>query len=339
MKLLIFEFATASGINDPFITAEGLAMLDGVLDDLKEFKPHYLVPNESIELNSDAVPIVVKEDIGQWLSKHIMEYDACLPIAPEEDGILHDLTQIIERNGVKVVGSDSNAVQLTTDKFEMYNVLAGKFPVIKTEKIYFNHELEELGKAVFQGSSLKVIKPADGVSSSGVMVVESLKEFLDGVNKIQKFTKLPYFVMQDYKPGISVSVSLLSNGKTAVPISLNLQDVEIKSCEISYQGGKVPYDHELSKLAKDIAKQSVELFEGIVGYVGVDLILGEDEVHLVEINSRLTTPYVALRRITNFNLAMAVMNSANGELPVDIQLNGQVNFYKEGNSLRVSVLK
>jgi hypothetical protein len=36
---------------------------------------------------------------------------------------------------------------------------------------------------------------------------------------------------------------------------------------------------------------------------------------------------------------MAVMNSVNGELPADIQLNGQVNFYKEGNSLRVSVLK
>ncbi|UTB31914.1 MAG: ATP-grasp domain-containing protein [Methanobacterium sp. ERen5] len=339
MKLLVFEYATASGVDDPFITVEGLAMLEGVLDDLKEFKPHYLVPKESSELISDTVPIVVNGDVGHWLNMHIKEYDACLPIVPEEDGLLHDLTQIIERNGVKVFGSNSNAIQLTTDKFEMYKVLAGKVPVIKTEKIYFKQELEELGRAVFQGSGLKVIKPADGVSSSGVMVVASLEEFLDGVNNIQKFTKLPYFVMQDYKPGHSVSVSLLSNGKTAVPISLNLQDVEIESCKVSYHGGKVPYDHDLSVLAKDIAKQAVELFEGIMGFVGVDLILGEDEVHLVEINSRLTTPYVALRRITNINLGRALMNSVDGELPADIQLDGQVGFYKEGKSLRVSVLK
>lgn len=339
MKLLVFEFATASGIDDPFITAEGLAMLEGVLDDLKEFKPHYLVPTEKRELNIDAVPIVAGENVGKWLAEHICEYDACFPIAPEEDGILHDLTRIIENNGVRVFGSKSNAVQLTTDKFEMYNFLAGKVPVIKTEKIHFNQELEEIGGAVFESSDLKVIKPADGVSSSGVMVVSSLEEFLDGVNRIQKFTKLPYFVMQDYKPGFSVSVSLLSNGKTATPISLNLQDVEVRSGEISYHGGKVPFDHDLSEQSKNIAKQAVELFEGIVGFVGVDLILGEDEVHIVEINSRLTTPYVALRKITNFNMAMAVINSVNGELPVDIQLDGQVKFYKEGKSLRVSVLE
>lgn len=340
MKLLVFEFATATGVNDPFITAEGLAMLEAVLEDLEKFKPHYLVPRESNKVNSNAVPISIDdENIHEWLEKHVNYYDACLPIVPEEDGLLHEMTQIIENQGVKVFGSNSNAVKLTTNKFEMYKRLDGNIPVINTEKIYFKDDLEELGKLTFQGSCLKVIKPVDGVSCSGVMVVSSLKEFLDGVKSIQQFTKLPYFIMQDYISGDSVSVSLISNGTTAIPLSLNLQDVEIKSCKISYQGGKVPYQHELSAFAKNIAKHAVENFKGIVGFVGVDLILGDDEVHLVEINSRLTTPYVALRMITNFNIAEAVINSVNGELPENIELNGEVNFYKEGKSLRVSVLK
>lgn len=339
MKLLVFEFATATGVDDPFITVEGLAILEAVLDDLEKFNPHYLVPNESTEVNSNAIPVVIDEDIFKWLDKHIKEYDACLPIAPEENGILHDLTQIVESNGVMVFGSNSKAIKLTTDKFEMYQTLTGKVPVISTEKISFNNDLEELGRATFHESSLKVIKPADGVSSSGVMVVDSLEDFLIGVTNIRQFTKLPYFIMQDYIPGASVSVSLLSDGKTAIPISLNLQDVEIKSSEIIYQGGRVPYHHELSVNAKETAKRAVEIFEGIVGFVGVDLILNEDEVHLVEINSRLTTPYVALRMITNFNLGEAVINSVNGFLPDNVGLNGEVNFYKEGKSLRVSVLK
>ena len=339
MKLLVFEFATANGLDDPFIAVEGLAILEAVLDDLEKFNPHYLVPNESIKLNSNAVQVVINEDITKWLGEHINEYDACLPIAPEEDGILHDLTQIIENNGVRVFGSDSKAIKLTTDKFEMYKVLDGKVPIIKTEKISFNDDLEELGKTVFQESCLKVIKPADGVSSSGVMVLGSLEDFLKGVKSIRQFTKLPYFVMQDYFPGDSVSVSLLSDGKTAIPISLNKQDVSVRSCEIIYNGGKVPYDHELSVLAKETAKDAVEIFDGIVGCGGGDLILGEDEVFIVEINSRLTTPYIALRMITNFNLGEAAINSVNGVLPDNMGLNGEVKFYKEGKSLRVSVLK
>ena len=339
MKLLVFEFATANGLNDPFITVEGLAILEAVLDDLEKFNPHYLVPNESIKLNSNAVPVVIDEDISKWLSKHITEYDACLPIVPEEDGLLHDLTQIIESNGVTVFGSNSKAIKLTTDKFEMYKALEGKAPIIRTEKISFNDDLEELGKTVFQESCLKVIKPADGVSSSGVMVLSSLEDFLIGAKIIRQFTKLPYFVMQDYIPGDSVSVSLLSDGETAIPLSLNQQDIEIKSCKISYNGGKVPYNHELSLIAKETAKNVVEIIEGVVGFVGVDLILCEDEVYLVEINSRLTTPYIALRMITKFNLGEAVINSVNGVLPDNIGLNGEVNFYKEGKSLRVSVLK
>jgi predicted ATP-grasp superfamily ATP-dependent carboligase len=37
--------------------------------------------------------------------KNIKDYDACLPIAPEEDNMLHDLTLIIEKEGVEVLGS------------------------------------------------------------------------------------------------------------------------------------------------------------------------------------------------------------------------------------------
>lgn len=339
MKLLVFEFATATGLEDTSISAEGLSMLEAILDDLKEFKPHYLVFMENKIVKSDAIPISINENIYDWLNKHIKEYDVCLPIAPEEDFILYDLTRIIEKNGVKVLGTDSDMVKLTTNKFEMYNALDGKVPVIKTEKISFEDDLEEKGRSIFNKNIYKVVKPADGVSCLGVMIVSSLEEFLNAVNSIKQFTKLPYFIMQDYVPGESVSVSLISNGKTAVPISLNLQNIGIISGEFIYNGGKVPLNHEMSNIAKETAKTAVELFEGIVGFVGVDLIINESGVHLIEINSRLTTPYIAIRQIINFNLGTAVINAVNGEIPKDIEFDGEANFYREGKALRVSVLK
>jgi tyramine---L-glutamate ligase len=345
MKILIFEYATATGLKDPIITSEGNAMFEAILEDLKGFKPEYLVSEDYKISNSRAVPF--EGNIKGWLNNHIHEYDACLPIMPEEDNLLYDITSIIEDNNVEVLGSNSNAVKLTTNKFDTYNTLKGKVPVIKTEKIYFNEYTEETTEHEFnqtldvnQGIK-KVVKPADGVSCSGVWIVNSYNKFIDAQNNIKKYTKLPYYLLQDYIKGVSVSVSLLCDGESAIPMSVNFQDININYNKINYMGGKVPYQHRLSNIAMETAKDAVESIDGLKGYVGVDMILDHtaEEVHLVEINSRITTPYIALRKIINFNLGEAIINSVHGKVPSEVVLYGSSKFYKEGKTLRVSVLK
>jgi hypothetical protein len=130
--------------------------------------------------------------------------------------------------------------------------------------------------------------------------------------------------------GKSTSVSILSTGEQAMPLSLNRQNIGFDKGKLVYSGGKVPYEHKLSDEAKDIAKRAVESVEGLKGYVGVDLLLDEaqNEIYILEINPRLTTSYVALRRLLNFNLGEAIVNAINGELPADIKLEGSLNFYK-----------
>jgi predicted ATP-grasp superfamily ATP-dependent carboligase len=322
-------------------------MLYGLLEDLKDFKTYHLISDDSQIMNIQSIPVIVNGDLGEWLRRNIQDYDACLPIAPEENNILHDLTSIIEEQGVIVLGSNSNAVKLTTNKFETYNALKDKFPIIKTEKIYFNDLNQKSGEHVeyyksgMENGLLKVVKPADGVSCSGVMVVNSLNEFITAQDHIHGITSLPYCIVQDYVIGISVSVSLLCNGNRAVPLSLNFQYISLNSGEIGYGGGKVPFEHRLSEIAMEIAKNVIESIDGIRGYVGVDMIIDEDsdEVYIVEINSRITTAYVALRNIINFNLGESILKSVQGELPDEITLNGSINFYKEGKTLRISVLK
>ena len=348
MKLLVFEFANATGAEDPSITAEGHAMLQGVLDDLKDYKIDHLVPcGHETTGNYQSRSVTLDGNIHEWLRKNIKDYDACLPIAPEEDNLLHDLTLIIEKEGVEVLGSSSNAVKLTTNKFDLYNTLKDEIPIIPTKQIFFKEPSQETKKYEYEhrylfnnGASI-VLKPADGVSCAGVMVVNSLNEFMNAHDHIKEKTHLPYFLVQDYISGVNVSVSLLCNGKKAVPLSLNFQDVQLDSHEINYNGGKVPLKNKLSKLAVEAAKNAVETIHGLKGYVGVDMILdeGRNEVHLVEINSRLTTPYVALRNIINFNLGEAIIKSIHGELPDEVILNGTVNFYKDGKTLRISVLQ
>jgi predicted ATP-grasp superfamily ATP-dependent carboligase len=332
LKILILEYATASGLNDPSICAEGHAMVEGLIEDFKSKNVDYLVSKNVRFESKYCNRVEIEEDLMDWLDKNIAVYNACLLIAPEEDFILYKLTELIEKKGVQVIGSSSKAVLVCSDKFEMYNVLKDKVNIIETEKVLFD-KIDDY-KSYFD--SKKVIKPADGVSCSGVKIVDSWNEFEKAINSMQ--SNFPYFVMQDFIEGISASVSLLSNGEEAIPLSLNLQNIQFNANGINYNGGEVPFDHELTLEAKKAAKKAVESIDGLKGYVGVDVILG-DEVHVVEVNSRVTTPYVALKNILNFNLGEAILDSVYGILPPKVNLNGKIAFYKEGNSLKINDIK
>jgi len=338
LKILVFEFATALGLDDPSIAAEGLAMLNGLLGDLKDQKVHYLISKGKQIKNLDKhQPIFIKNHLFDWIDKNIANYDACLPIAPEDDFILYKIIKTLEENRVKVIGSNSDAVMTCSDKFKTYETLKNKLPFIKTDRVLFDDlgdfNVRNKYETLFKDDKKRIVKPAAGVSCSGVEIVNSFKEFRKASLNVK--THLPYFLLQDFIEGIASSVSLVSNGKNAIPLSLNFQNIHISNNKFNYNGGFLPLEHELSEDAKKIAKKAVESIDGLKGYVGVDLILGE-VVHLVEINSRITTPYIALRKIINFNLGEAIIDSVDGELPDNVSLKGKISFEKKDSYLEIN---
>jgi formate-dependent phosphoribosylglycinamide formyltransferase (GAR transformylase) len=58
-----------------------------------------------------------------------------------------------------------------------------------------------------------------------------------------------------------------------------------------------------------VAKRVVKSISGLQGYVGVDFVLTKEAAVIVEVNPRLTTSYVGLRRVVNFNPAQAVVSA------------------------------
>ncbi len=335
MKLLVFEYANAMGLEDPAITVEGQYMLEGLLADLNHIGADYVISEDS-KISYDPVngksrnctPLFIDEELLPWLEENVSTYDACLPVAPEEDLILYEITKVLEDNKVKTIGSSSEAVFACSDKFETYNLLKDDHPVIKSEKVYFR-DIKDY-KGIFSNGKDLLVKPADGVSCSGVHIVQSYADFIKASAHLKRTTSLPYFLLQDRVEGKSTSVSILSTGEQAIPLSLNLQNIGFDEGKLVYNGGEVPYEHGLSDDAKDIAEKAVESIKGLKGYVGVDLLLDEarDEIYILEINPRLTTSYVALRRLLNFNLGEAIIKSIDGELPEKLELEGSLSFLK-----------
>ena len=61
----------------------------------------------------------------------------------------------------------------------------------------------------------------------------------------------------------------------------------------------------------ELARRAVEVVPGLQGYVGVDLVLGEHP-QVIEINPRLTTSYVGLRRFVRNNLMRVMLDLLDG---------------------------
>jgi predicted ATP-grasp superfamily ATP-dependent carboligase len=82
--------------------------------------------------------------------------------------------------------------------------------------------------------------------------------------------------------------------------------------------------------ALELACAAVSLVPGLKGYVGVDLVLTDNGVQLIEINPRLTTSYIGLRQVVRTNLAQAIWDAClNDQLPDHIELDGQVVIRKD----------
>jgi predicted ATP-grasp superfamily ATP-dependent carboligase len=151
------------------------------------------------------------------------------------------------------------------------------------------------------------------------------------VKKIREESANEHFVIQRFIDGISVSVSLISTGERALPITLNKQLITLASPygRSGYTGGLVPLRHKLEEKALKAAQTAVESIGGLKGYVGVDMTLTNKEPFIMEINPRLTTSYIGLRRIANFNPAQAVIDAAlKGKLPKNQSTRGCVFFSK-----------
>ncbi len=118
-------------------------------------------------------------------------------------------------------------------------------------------------------------------------------------------------------------------------MSLNKQGITINSpaATSKYNGGVVPFDDARKAEAFAAAEKIVKSFHDLRGYVGVDFVLTEEEPVAIEVNPRLTTSYVGLSQVANFNPAQAILNAVLArKLPENPRTCGIAFFSKVGTS-------
>ncbi len=353
-SILVFEYFTASGEKDKCIISEAEELIFALVDDLSDFNID-LVINKSyasiVEKYDNVNPILIDENIIDWLESNAANFKNAIFIAAENNNNLYNITKILEENNVKTYTSSSEACFKSSDKYETYESLPNNIPQPRSFRFkidprgYWKRAIENLHEkwqAEDPLTPLKlIIKPLTGVDCEDIVIIEKIEDLTLDLDKI--FKPGSRILVQEYIEGTDISVSLISDGKKAIPISLNQQFIELKDDKGRYLGGRIPYESKYEKEAFDIAAAAVESMDGLKGFVGVDLIINADEkdiysVYLLEINSRFTTPYVGLKQISNINIGKSIIDLIDEKIAIDdlnISLDGGVEFIKSGESLEI----
>jgi len=303
-------------------------MLCAVLEDFRELANTELFTLRDARLNDLELPGVNVQGVQsaadefKWIQHFASSSDWTLLIAPEFDNHLLHRTSAVESSGARLVSPSSKMVAVAADKHLTAQRLATKqIPVPRSELL--NTVLEIPNDFPFPA----VCKPQFGAGSIGVCFAATrndLGSLLTGKNPL---------LVEQFCPGIPVSVGVICGPKHAVPLAPCRQHLSDDG-RFRYLGGELPIPDDLSSRATKLAENAVSALPSIVGYLGVDMILGQDpagsEDYVIEINPRLTTSYVGLRMVSDTNLARVMLEVAEGN-PIELSFSSkQVKFKSDG---------
>lgn len=326
MRLFVYEHLMAGGFGPQArasLLAEGRAMLGAIAADFAAAGHSVTtILHERILDERAAIPLELPVDttaasrisvtrVGNDESRAAAfarlarEADWSLVIAPEIGGQLIACCQAVLDAGGRLLGQSLAALAVTYDKHATADALrAAGVPTPSGMAL----SPGELPPRDFPFPA--VLKPCDGAGSQDVLLMPARPNDWPRRTTPQR--------LERYCPGQATSVALLVGSRAAYALPACRQHLSDDG-HFRYLGGSLPIEPELAARAERLARQAVAAVPGLFGYVGVDLVLGIDPSGLddavIEINPRLTTSYLGLRKLAAANLAAALLDVAQDQEP------------------------
>lgn len=213
----------------------------------------------------------------------------------------------------KLIGNrEINSVE---NKYKLYKHLSNRFEgVFKLPETYLVSDLQDALEIADASDAEKfLIKPLEGSGGIGI----------ENIDQIDPDTEIHDAVLQEIVEGHDVSASVLSTGDEAITI-LTSEQLIGNNCpgqkeSYGYCGNIVPFIQK-----KDFNNFNTQHFEEIaeevvldlklVGSNGVDLILKNGEIYVIEVNPRLQGTYEAVEAALGINMGQAHIMACRGDL-------------------------
>src|SRR5262245_48985227 len=281
MRVFVYEYFTANAIGrepdspDHGIYREGRAMRDAAGEDFGRIPCVEVIalPDENAPIDPD------------WFEGMARSADWTLVISPESNEMLACEAQLAEAAGGRLLGPSVAAIGLTSDKFALAeHWRSHAVPIPATT------DREPTACEAFP----LVWKPRDGAGSTATFRLNSQFDLASAKAQLISENHRGAMILQEFVPGRAASVAFLCGPAGNVPLIPCFQHLSDEG-RFRYRGGELPISSDLAQRAVRLGQRAVDCVSGLLGYVGVDLVLGDAEdgsrAFAMEINPRLSTSY------------------------------------------------
>lgn len=308
LKVFVCEFITGGGLYSAPLPAslvrEGQAMLNALLCDLLDTPGIEIITTRDPRLPPVTQPVTQyvldsEQDVQRLWQYCIDMSDAVWAVAPESGGTLEALAAMA---GPKWLGCTPEAIRIAASKRATAALLAVRGIAAVPTYGATEWQADRGGKWV--------AKPDDGVGCGDIRIFDDASE----LNSWLADGRMGSHVVQPWLSGEAASISMLCRSGEARLLSCNRQLIEVVDDTIRYRGSILNDMSVYWDAFAAMAARVAAALPGLAGYVGVDVMVHDGRLTVLEINPRLTTSYVGLRRAIGLNPA---------ELVLDLHYNGQ----------------
>jgi predicted ATP-grasp superfamily ATP-dependent carboligase len=315
VRVFVFEFITGGGSFDAELRPvpenllrEGAAMAGALVSDLAAVDGvrvstlvDHRLPATHLPSECDLSRVRSADEVEDVFRDRAGRADWSVVIAPEFDGHLLKWCRFVIDAGGRLLGPSIDAIELASDKHRT------------AERLRANGVRAPNGVVLVANQPLAesiefpaVLKPIDGAGSQDVQLVRSGE---------QAVTRRGDMRLEEFQQGAPASIAFLCGPRDIVPLLPCRQHLSDDG-RFTYLGGSLPLPPALADRATRLGLAAVRTLPSPLGYVGVDLVLGDDpngaDDVVIEINPRLTTSYVGLRAASRTNLAAGMIAVAQG---------------------------
>jgi predicted ATP-grasp superfamily ATP-dependent carboligase len=333
MHVFLYEWITGGGLVDQpgrlpdTLLVEGSAIIAALAADFVAVPGSRVTVLRDMRLadlplrGCEVVEVQSRADWADEFERLVAASDWSLIVAPEFDSILRDTVLRAREAGGLLLNAADEFIALASDKHRTAQCLEAAGVPLPFATL-FDAEQQKLPQDFPYPA---VIKPLDGAGSQHTLLVTGPHD-----------EPHPYpwpRRLEQFCAGRPASIAVLCGPGARLTLPAFWQTLSSDG-RFTYHGGSNIDVPGLARRAELLAAAALDAMPPALGFVGIDVVLGNDpdghEDVVIEINPRLTTSYVGLRRLARQNLAQAMVDVVEGR---DVELTfreGLVEFAADG---------
>ena len=293
MKIVVYEHFTSGALQGRKLPAElaveGDAMLQAIISDMlmnTPFTPRVIRDNRLPPIANIENLIAGDAQQYQQIWQQCLDGDQFfLLIAPETGAVLQNLAAAVLKAGKTLLGASPPAINICSSKLKCSQWLQQfQLPVVASQSA-----ADWLSQPAFNAAV--VCKPDDGagcVDTCYFADTMAARAYLQQLSAAQRHRQ----IVQPFIRGEAMSLSLFIDKQPEI-LSLNQQIIAVDQ-QFSYRGSNVnvPFPATFTETqAQAMLNQLLTALPGLWGFAGIDIIVGDHQTWIVDINPRLTTSF------------------------------------------------